>query len=45
MAPAYTQKYNTMNNLYDQIISNEYFPNYGIPWLHLERVMNLLERN
>ena len=23
------QKYNTANNLNNQIISNEYFPNYG----------------
>ena len=30
MAPAYPRKYNAMNNFYDQIISNEYFPNYGI---------------
>ena len=30
------QKYNTVNNLNDQIILNEYFPNYGIYYIKLK---------
>ena len=40
MAPAYPRKYNTMNNFYDQIISNEYFPNYGSYLMYTKQYEN-----